>query len=110
MRASLWLHRRTTAPGLVSGAETSISRWDLTDDQTPFGGSRINLAMSIMRQFRGEINIKAVGATALVAVGCLSLPALAQENGTIDRDQVPGTAAVAPAVPVTPGGPWNETT
>jgi hypothetical protein len=108
MRASLWLRRRTTAPGLVSGAETSTSRWDLTDDQAPFGGSRVNLATSIIRQFRREIDIKAVGATALAAVGCLSLPALAQENGTIDRGQVPGTAAVAPAGPITPGGPWNE--
>jgi hypothetical protein len=50
-----------------------------------------------------------LGASALVAAaGFLSLPALAQENGTTDRSNVPRSAAVAPAGPITAGGPWNE--
>ena len=49
------------------------------------------------------------GASALVAAaGLLSLPALAQENGATDRSNVPRSAAVAPAGPITAGGPWNE--
>lgn len=49
------------------------------------------------------------GTTALIAAaGLLSLPALAQENGTTDRGNVPRSAAVAPAGPITAAGPWNE--
>jgi hypothetical protein len=49
------------------------------------------------------------GSSALVAAaGLLSLPALAQENGTTDRSNVPRSAAVAPAGPIAAGGPWNE--
>ena len=47
----------------------------------------------------------------LASVGLLSFPALAAdgaENGTMERAQVPKAAAVAPAGPIAPGGPWNE--
>lgn len=50
-----------------------------------------------------------LGASALVAaVSLLSLPVLAQENGTTERGNVPRSAAVAPAGPIAVGGPWNE--
>ena len=48
-------------------------------------------------------------ASALVAAaGLLSTPAFAQENGTIERGNVPRSAKIAPAGPITAGGPWNE--
>ena len=61
-----------------------------------------------VRLFRGWVAMRTGVAIALAAVGFLPSAASAQENGTIDRSQVPNTAAVAPAGPITPGGPWNE--
>jgi hypothetical protein len=61
-----------------------------------------------VRPFHDKVNIITGVAIVLAAVGLRSGAALAQENGTIDRGQVPSTAAVAPAGPITPGGPWNE--
>src|SRR5207237_4019262 len=34
--------------------------------------------------------------------------AVAQQNGTTDRPQLPSTARIAPAGPIAIGGPWNE--
>jgi hypothetical protein len=45
---------------------------------------------------------------ALASVTFLSVPALAQENGTAERPQAPSVAKMAPAGPITVGGPWNE--
>lgn len=47
-----------------------------------------------------------LGAAAFACV--LSVPALAQENGRIERGNVPREAAVAPGGPIKAGGPWNE--
>jgi hypothetical protein len=43
--------------------------------------------------------MKLTAPIAFASVGFLSVPALAQENGI---------AKMAPAVPITVGGPWNE--
>jgi hypothetical protein len=61
-----------------------------------------------VRPFHDKANIITGVAIALAAVGFLSAPARAQENGTIERRQVPSTAAVAPAGPITPGGPFGN--
>jgi hypothetical protein len=108
MRTSLWLRCGTTAPSRAYGAATSNSPLTLTDDHVRSGKCRFEVPKPTIRRFRGGLNVKAFAVTALATVGCLSVPALAQENGIIDRSQVPGTAAVAPAGPITPGGPWNE--
>src|SRR3954465_12259086 len=44
----------------------------------------------------------------VTATGLLPLPAVAQENGTTDRSNIPRSAVVAPAGPIATGGPWNE--
>jgi hypothetical protein len=108
MRTSLWLRCGTRAPSRAYGAATSNSPLTLTDDHVRSGKCRFEVPKPTIRRFRGGLNVKAFAVTALATVGCLSVPALAQENGIIDRSQVPGTAAVAPAGPITPGGPWNE--
>ena len=52
--------------------------------------------------------MKSTAVIALASAGFLSVPALAQENGTTDSPQAPSVAKMAPAGPIAVGGPWNE--
>jgi hypothetical protein len=52
--------------------------------------------------------MKSAAVIGLASVSFLSVPALAQENGTTDRPQAPSVAKMAPAGPIALGGPWNE--
>jgi hypothetical protein len=61
----------------------------------------------VVPTLRDKVAVTASVAVVLAAV-VISTPSFAQENGTTERSQVPSTAAVAPAGPITPGGPWNE--
>jgi hypothetical protein len=69
---------------------------------------RLKAVNPTVQIYRDRINRKIGVAILWAAVGVIPIPAFAQENGTVERSQVPGTAAVAPAGPITPGGPWNE--
>lgn len=52
--------------------------------------------------------MKSTAVFAMVSVSFLSVPALAQENGTTDVPQAPSVARMAPAGPIAVGGSWNE--
>jgi hypothetical protein len=64
--------------------------------------------MMISFKIYRELIMKLTVTIAFASVGFLSVPALAQENGTTDSPQAPSIAKMAPAGPITVGGPWNE--
>jgi hypothetical protein len=105
MRSSFglrWLPRTA-----VSGqaADTAIASASLYP--APPVRRRLEMIKPVVPTLRGKVVVTASVAVVLVAV-VISTPSFAQENGTTERSQVPSTAAVAPAGPITPGGPWNE--
>lgn len=105
MRASFgprWLPRTA-----VSGqaADTAIASASL--HPAPPVRRRLEMIKPVVPTLRGKVAVTSSVAVVLAAV-VISTPSFAQENGTTERSQVPSTAAVAPAGPITPGGPWNE--
>lgn len=68
---------------------------------------RLEMIKPVVPTLRDKVAVTSSVAVVLAAV-VISTPSFAQENGTTERSQVPSTAAVAPAGPITPGGPWNE--
>ena len=55
-----------------------------------------------------SIIVKSTAVIALASMSFLSVPALAQENGTSESPQAPSVARMAPTGPIAVGGPWNE--
>lgn len=105
MRASFGPRRlpRTAVSG--QAADTAIASASL--HPAPPVRRRLEMIKPVVPTLRDKVAVTASVAVVLAAV-VISTPSFAQENGTTERSQVPSTAAVAPAGPITPGGPWNE--
>ena len=111
MCASLFVLRgllETAVPGEAAVAAIPKSPLHHADHPAHSVPCQLEVVKPAVRTFRDRMATTSGIAIAFAAVGLLPVSAFAQENGTIERTQVPGTAAVAPAGPITPGGPWNE--
>jgi hypothetical protein len=77
--------------------EPGHTSWHCVSDNLP----TLCFVMMISFKIHRELIIKLAVTIAFASVGFLSVPALAQENGTTDSPQAPSITKMAPAGPIT---------